>query len=141
MNQRHDVLGFGLILVAMALFVLSGAQDQLFTEQSWLYRWQTIIGAVLAIGAAYWAARPVCQQLVEMRIQAREMRRQSAVQTYEILRRISATLRNERRLSNLLLVEADWIAAKPALFEQQRVQFTLELFFKAWTDDLAARIS
>jgi len=50
----------------------------------WIERYQTLIAAMIALGVGLWAARPVYRQLVEVR-------RQSAIQTYEILREISAT--------------------------------------------------
>ena len=51
MQQRYDVLGFGLICFVGALLVLAGSKDILFTDQSWLFRWQGLIGAILgAIG-------------------------------------------------------------------------------------------
>jgi len=50
MNQRYDVLGFGLIVLGCAIFAALGTTDALFTEQSWLYKWQSLLGSLL--GAA-----------------------------------------------------------------------------------------
>jgi hypothetical protein len=50
MTQRYDVLGFGLLALAVALFALMGTTDNFFNEQSWLVRWQSLLGSLL--GAA-----------------------------------------------------------------------------------------
>ena len=48
MIQRYDVLGFGLIAVAVALFSLTGTTDDFFTDKSWLYRYQSLLGSLIA---------------------------------------------------------------------------------------------
>jgi hypothetical protein len=56
MNQRYDVLGFGLIVLAFALLSVTGTSDSLF---SWLDKWQSLVGSLVgAIGtvAAGWLA-------------------------------------------------------------------------------------
>ncbi len=50
MTQRYDVLGFGLLALAVALFALTGTTDNFFNEQSWLFKWQSLLGSLL--GAA-----------------------------------------------------------------------------------------
>src|SRR5262249_22459970 len=48
-------LGFGLMMLAGALFAVTGTNDNLFTDQSWLYRWQALIGALIGASAAIFA--------------------------------------------------------------------------------------
>lgn len=67
MNQRYDVLGFGLICVAAALFTVAGVSDNLFDDKSWLFRWQGFLGALLgALGTilAGWLAYVGVQQQI-----------------------------------------------------------------------------
>jgi hypothetical protein len=52
MRQRYDVLGFGLVVLGSAIFAALGTTDVLFTDKSWLYRWQGLIGVVIALIAA-----------------------------------------------------------------------------------------
>ena len=47
MNQRYDVFRFGLIAAAIALFVVAGTEDKLFSDQSWAFRWKEIIRSAL----------------------------------------------------------------------------------------------
>jgi uncharacterized membrane protein len=47
MTQRYDVLGFGLLMLAVALFSVTGTSDSLFT---WVDKWQSLVGSLL--GAA-----------------------------------------------------------------------------------------
>jgi hypothetical protein len=51
--------------------------------------WQTLIAGLLALTAALMAARPVYQQLEEMRAQTH-------LQSYQLLRELSASIENER---------------------------------------------
>jgi hypothetical protein len=71
--------------------------------------WQTLIAGSLAIVAALMAARPVYQQLEEMRAQTR-------LQSYQVLRELIASIENERLIADeievdasvLSLVDGDW---------------------------------
>jgi hypothetical protein len=54
-EQRYDVLGFGLVLLAVALLALAGTADTLFAENSWWVRWQGLIGALLGAAGTIFA--------------------------------------------------------------------------------------
>jgi hypothetical protein len=67
MRQRYDVLGFGLIVLGCAIFAALGTADVLFTDQSWLFRWQGFIGALIGAAgtlAAGWLAWQAVQHQI-----------------------------------------------------------------------------
>jgi len=72
MRQRYDVLGFGLIVLGCAIFAALGTTDVLFTDQSWLYRWQGFIGALIgAVGtvlAGWFALSGVQRQIAHSEV-------------------------------------------------------------------------
>jgi hypothetical protein len=63
MNQRYDVLGFGLIVLGGAILAALGTTDVMFTDQSWLYRYQGLIGAFGTVFAGWLAFYAVQRQI------------------------------------------------------------------------------
>src|SRR5262245_52082047 len=51
----------------------------------WVYRWQTLLASLIALGAAYWAAKPVWNQ-------ARMVSGQAAIDLLEVIERDSAQI-------------------------------------------------
>jgi len=74
MNQRYDVLGFGLVILGFALFAWTGISGPIleFGPKNFLYEYQTLIGGILAVAAAIFAVRPAYKQLGELRLQSRQ---------------------------------------------------------------------
>jgi hypothetical protein len=99
----------------------------------WIERYQTLIAAMIALGIGLWAARPVYRQLVEIR-------KQSAIQTYEILREISRTLREESRVAGELALIGSNLVGYSELFEQHRATLSRDSLFQSWTDELAMKV-
>src|SRR5262249_20063501 len=77
MQQRYDVLGFGLLALAVAIFALL---DTSFSDESFLFRWKELIGAILGaamtIGAGWLAYHAVRKQIAYD--QAKVMQQQEA---------------------------------------------------------------
>jgi hypothetical protein len=99
----------------------------------WIDRYQTLIAAMIALGVGLWAARPVYRQLVEVR-------RQSAIQTYEILHAISATLRDESRTATELALIGNYLLGYPNLFEEHRATMSRDSLFQTWQDELTKQV-
>ena len=98
MNQRYDVLGFGLAMLGFGLLAITGIYEPLFSDfvsksiYEFVKDYQSTIAAVIALGAAIWAVRPVYSQLAEMRTQ-------SAIQTFTTVKQAIAHIRSERRIA------------------------------------------
>ena len=95
---------------------LQGDIEIVKSADYWIERYQTLIAAMIALGVGLWVTRPVYRQLVEVR-------RQSAIQTYEILREISATLREEFRVVGELALIGTHLLGYSKLFETHRATF------------------
>lgn len=97
MNQRHDLLAFGLLSLACAVFVLAAIfAPYAGSAYSFLKEWQTLIAGGLAIVAAVIAAHPVRKQLSRMNIQSSIMARDVLV------RRLSACEGRQAKSKELL---------------------------------------
>jgi hypothetical protein len=92
--QRYDALAFSLLAVTVVLAAWLGIDGPILdaVHAQGFYRfladWQVLVGALIAIGAAYIAARPVWRQFAELQ-------RQSAQRLYEQLRTRSSELQAE----------------------------------------------
>jgi len=124
MNQRYDVLGFGLLFLGIAIFgipFISEAASQ--SVYSAFKEFQTSIIGVAALAFAYWAGRPVYEQLKEMRVQ-------SAVATRETIRRELLQIRHEIMLCDDINLQAAY-ADQEDLFNDQR-SFSAKAFYQSW---------
>jgi hypothetical protein len=92
-----------LISLAAVLAYLIGLAGEAFNRglYDFLKDFQGVIVGCAAFGIAYWAARPVYEQL-------KEVQRQSAVQTYEMLRQIAAALGLQRKLIDDLDLQSQY---------------------------------
>jgi hypothetical protein len=94
-EKRKDFLPISLLLFAAILSVWLGVAGPLFDNRHWMHvwhlmeRWQTFIAALLALSAAWWAARPVQKQLAEQR-------RQSAAAAATMIAKSAIELEDER---------------------------------------------
>jgi membrane protein implicated in regulation of membrane protease activity len=96
MNETpKGFLSISLLLFTAVLSVWLGVAGPLFGDRSWIHiwhlmeRWQTFIAALLALSAAWWAARPVQRQLAEQR-------RQSAAAASTMIAKSALALEDER---------------------------------------------
>jgi hypothetical protein len=112
---------------------LQGDIEIVKSADYWIERYQTLIAAMIALGVGLWATRPVYRQLVEVR-------RQSAIQTYEILREISATLREEFRVVGELALIGTHLLGYSKLFETHRATMSLEVLYRTWDDELVKQL-
>jgi hypothetical protein len=101
-----------ILIVILGVWIgIAGPLFDAAAGEGWLRiaeKWQALIGSLIALAAAFWAARPVYQQLGEMRVQ-------SAVQAYEMLRRQSFVLEEERRIAREVILQAQY----SKIFEDQ----------------------
>ncbi|WP_375764544.1 hypothetical protein ACE10X_21275 [Bradyrhizobium sp. Pha-3] len=86
-----DLLAFSILVLSCALVAWTGIAGPFFADSVWigLEKWQTLLAALLALAAAYFAAAPVYRQL-------REQRRQSAAAAVTMITRSAETLEAER---------------------------------------------
>jgi membrane protein implicated in regulation of membrane protease activity len=96
MNEKpKSFLSITLLLFTAVLSVWLGIAGPLFGDRSWIHiwhlmeRWQTFVAALLALSAAWWAARPVQRQLAEQR-------RQSAAAASTMIAKSALALEDER---------------------------------------------
>jgi len=96
MNEKpKDFLSITLLLFTTILTVWLGAAGPLFGDRSWIHiwhlmeRWQTLVAALFALSAAWWAVRPVQKQLAEQR-------RQSAAAASTMIAKSALALEDER---------------------------------------------
>ncbi|WP_146197965.1 hypothetical protein [Caulobacter endophyticus] len=75
MNVRGAALVMATVLPGVGLLAVFARGANLFSDQSWIYRYQTLIGAVVALLAAYIAVRPVWRQLKYIKFQSSAMYR------------------------------------------------------------------
>ncbi|NGM51764.1 hypothetical protein G5B46_19295 [Caulobacter sp. 602-2] len=75
MNVRGAALIMATVLPGVGLLAVFARGANLFSDQSWIYRYQTLIGAVVALLAAYIAVRPVWRQLKYIKFQSSAMYR------------------------------------------------------------------
>ncbi|MBB4428407.1 hypothetical protein GGD66_006994 [Bradyrhizobium sp. CIR48] len=90
-KPQPDLIAFSLLLLSCALIAWTGTAGPVFAESFWtgLEDWQTSIAAVIALLAAYLAARPVYRQLAEQR-------RQSAAAAVSMIVKAAVSLEEER---------------------------------------------
>jgi hypothetical protein len=74
MNEKPKGIGsISLLLFTAVLSVWLGVAGPLFGHRPWIHirdlmeKWQTLVAALVALSAAWWAARPVQKQLAEQR--------------------------------------------------------------------------
>jgi membrane protein implicated in regulation of membrane protease activity len=86
-----DLLAFSILLLCCVLLVWTGIAGPIFADSFWvgLEKWQTLLAAILALIAAYFAARPVYRQL-------EEQRRQSAAAAVTVIVKAAVALEGER---------------------------------------------
>lgn len=86
MKIPRDLMVVALLMFAATMTSWLGIAGPVFSDATtiglyqWAKDWQTLLGAILAILAAWLAARPVWRQLSEMQVQ-------TAAQAYELLQR------------------------------------------------------
>lgn len=90
-KPKPDLIAFSLLLFSCALIAWTGVAGPIFSDDLWkgLDNWQTLIAALLALAAAYFAARPVYRQLAEQR-------RQSAAAAVSMIVKAAVSLEEER---------------------------------------------
>lgn len=90
-KPQPDLIAFSFLLFSCALIAWTGVAGPIFSDGLWkgLENWQTIIAALLALAAAYLAARPVYRQLAEQR-------RQSAAAAVSMIVKAAVSLEAER---------------------------------------------
>jgi len=94
-KPKADALAFSLLLISCVLVTWTGIAGPLFAarnaDQAWeaLFRWQTLVAALIALAAAGAAALPVYRQLAEQR-------RQSAAAAVTMIVKSAIALENER---------------------------------------------
>jgi len=81
----------------------------------WFYRYQGLLAAAVALGAAIIAVRPVWVQLAEMRKQSAEMARQSAQQAFQTLRGLIVQLAEEE----IIVRDIELNASYCTIFEER----------------------
>jgi hypothetical protein len=114
----RDVLAFAALIFAFVLSAWLGIAGPLvkdFTGKGFyefLKDWQTLIGAMVALGAAFIAVRPVWRQLGEMQ-------RQNAHTQLELLRRRSIELEKERTQIYELTSSIDLVARALVNFHEK----------------------
>jgi len=86
-----DLLAFSILVLSCALVAWTGIAGPIFADSVWtaLEKWQTLLAALLALVAAYFAAAPVYRQL-------KEQRRQSAAAAVTMIVKSAETLEVER---------------------------------------------
>ena len=96
MNEKpKEFLSISLLLFTAVLSVWLGVAGPLFGDRSWMHiwhlmeRWQTFAAALIALSAAWLAARPVQKQLAEQR-------RQSAAAASTMIAKTALALEDER---------------------------------------------
>lgn len=96
MNEKpKEFLSISLLLFAAVLSVWLGVAGPLFGDRSWIQiwhlmeKWQTLVAALIALSAAWWAVRPVQKQLAEQR-------RQSAAAASTMIAKTALALEDER---------------------------------------------
>ena len=90
-KPQSDLVAFSLMMLSCALIAWTGLAGPLFADGFWtgLEEWQTLIAAMIALIAAYYAARPVYRQLAEQR-------RQSAAAAVSMIVKAAVSLEAER---------------------------------------------
>lgn len=85
-----NLLAFSILVLSCALVAWTGIAGPIFADSVWigLEKWQTLLAALLALAAAYFAAAPVYRQL-------REQRRQSAAGAVTMIAKSAETLEAE----------------------------------------------
>jgi hypothetical protein len=96
MNEKSKgILSSSLLLFTAVLSVWLGVAGPPFGDRPWIHirdlkeRWQTLVAALVALSAAWWAARPVQKQLAEQR-------RQSAAAAATMIAKSAIALEDER---------------------------------------------
>ncbi|MGY4254590.1 hypothetical protein ACVI1L_001658 [Bradyrhizobium sp. USDA 4516] len=90
-EPQRDFLSISMLILACVLAAWTGVAGPVFADRFWvgLEKWQTLLAALLALAAAYFAAAPVYRQL-------REQRRQSAAAAVTMIVRSAEALEAER---------------------------------------------
>jgi membrane protein implicated in regulation of membrane protease activity len=86
-----DLLAFSILVLSCVLIAWTGIAGPIFADSVWigLEKWQTLLAALLALAAAYFAAAPVYRQL-------KEQRRQSAAAAVTMIAKSVESLEAER---------------------------------------------
>lgn len=90
-KPKSDALAFSMLMLSCALIAWTGIAGPIFSESLWagLDKWQTLLASIIALIAAYFAARPVYRQLAEQR-------RQSAAAAVTMIAKSAVALEGER---------------------------------------------
>lgn len=109
-NNLPGLTPIWILVFASILAVLVGLGGEVVNRgiYEFLKDFQGAIIGVVAFSIAYWAAKPVYQQL-------NELRRQSAVQTFEMLQRLVTNIRSERTVAD----DFRYHAVRALIFERQ----------------------
>jgi hypothetical protein len=96
MNEKpKEFLSISLLLFTVVFTAWLGVAGPLFGDRSWIQiwhvmeKWQTLVAALIALSAAWWAVRPVQKQLAEQR-------RQSAAAASTMIAKTALSLEDER---------------------------------------------
>jgi hypothetical protein len=130
-NNLPGLTPIWILVLVSILAVLVGLGGEIVSRgiYEFLKDFQGAIVGIIAFGIAYWAAKPVYQQL-------HELRRQSAVQTFEMLQRLAATIGAERKVVD----DFRYHAAQARTFETQIKTVELSaIFIRAHSDDLKTK--
>jgi hypothetical protein len=86
-----DLLAFSLLVFSGVFAAWTGIAGPLFADNFWvgLEKWQTLLAAFIALGAAFLAAKPVYHQLAEQQ-------RQSAAAVVSMIAKAAVSLEDER---------------------------------------------
>jgi hypothetical protein len=92
-NNLPGLTPVWILVLASILAVLVGLGGEIVNRgiYEFLKDFQGTIVGIVAFSIAYWAAKPVYQQLAELR-------QQSAVQTFEMLQKLATNVRSERTI-------------------------------------------
>ncbi|KAA0072508.1 hypothetical protein [Tardiphaga sp. P9-11] len=92
-KQRPDLIALSLLTLSCALVAWTGIAGPIFADSFWmgLEKWQTLLAALIALGAALLAILPVLRQLAEQR-------RQSAAAAVTMITAAALALERERNI-------------------------------------------
>jgi hypothetical protein len=90
-KPQADALAFSLLMFSCVMAAWTGIAGPIFADSvcGTIEKWQTLLAAVIALIAAYYAARPVYRQLAEQR-------RQSAAAASTMIAKSALALEDER---------------------------------------------
>jgi hypothetical protein len=90
-KPKSDALAFSMLVLSCALVAWTGIAGPIFSDslRAGLDKWQTLLASIIALIAAYFAARPVYRQLAEQR-------RQSAAAAVTMIVKAAEAIEKER---------------------------------------------